>query len=63
MNERLAAIEEALAHQSRTVDELNDVVREQWREIQRLRREIERLEAAVERAAEDGGKDPPPPHY
>ena len=63
MSDRLAEIEETLAHQTRMLDEMSDVVREQWREIERLNREIARLEALIERAADDPGDDPPPPHY
>ena len=61
--DRIAKVEEALAHQSIALDELNEVVREQWREIERLRREITRLEGVIERSVEDASDDPPPPHY
>ena len=63
MDDRLAIVEETLAHQARTIDELNEVVRTQWREIETLKRELARLEGLIERLNEDGGNDPLPPHY
>ena len=63
MTEGPSAVEEALAHQARAIEDLSDVVREQWAEIARLRRELQRLEATIERMGEEPGNDPLPPHY
>ena len=61
--ERLAALEETLSHQSLALEQLDEVVRSQWSEIERLRREIARLEERVESAADEPSNDPLPPHY
>jgi len=68
MNDRLEKAEEAIAHLTRTVDELSEVVARQNREIERLERRVRLL---LERAAEDeamaGGAiplaDQKPPHW
>ena len=63
---RLTDIEERLAHQDRTIQDLSDVLARQWRAIDTLHRDLERLEALLERALEppgtptDSGGSPPP---
>lgn len=64
--ERLTALEERLAHQDRTIEEMNAVVANQWREIDRLKRQLQLIDdqvAAVEQMARTGKMEPPPPHY
>lgn len=66
VQDRIEALEIRAAHQDRTIDDLNTVIADQWREIDRLRRLIERIDdqiAAVEHLARAGAKEPPPPHY
>jgi SlyX protein len=63
---RLDDLETHLAHLSRTVEELSDVVARQDRTIGRLTRALDEvLEREAERAAQEGG--PPanqkPPHW
>ena len=60
---RIAALEEQVAHQSRAVELLDEVVRAQWTEIERLAREVRRLEDRLEALREDAPNDRPPPHY
>lgn len=64
---RLEALEIRAAHQDQTIDELNEVLAGQWREIDRLKRQLAAIDdqiAAVEHLARSGGaKEPPPPHY
>lgn len=68
MTDRTTELEEQIAHLSRTVDELSDVVAGQSTEIERLTRRVQML---MERAAEqesggDGGvviAGETPPHY
>lgn len=65
-NDRLTALEERLAHQDRTIDEMSVVIADQWRQIDRLKRRIEAIDdqvAAVENLARSGKAEPPPPHY
>ena len=61
--ERIAVLEEQVAHQSRAVELLDEVVRAQWTEIERLAREVRRLEDRLEAAREDAPNERPPPHY
>ena len=61
-------IEAHLAHLTRTVDELNEVVTSQRTELDRLTRQVDLLIAReADRAAEGGGGvilgDERPPHY
>ncbi|MGN6102093.1 MAG: SlyX family protein [Devosia sp.] len=64
---RLEALEIRAAYQERTIEELNAVLAEQWKEIERLGRELRLLEAELREAlaglAETPGEEPPPPHY
>jgi len=68
MNDRLEKAEEAIAHLTRTVDELSEVVARQNREIERLERRVRLLlERAAEVEAMAGGAiplaDQKPPHW
>ncbi len=63
--DRLTALEELTAHQSKTIDELSEQVTEQWQLIDRLKRALERLGERLE-TMETGAGDVPvtrPPHY
>ena len=64
--ERLTALEERLAHQDRAIEEMSALIADQWREIERLKRQLQSMDdqmAAVEQMARSGGTEPPPPHY
>lgn len=64
--ERLDRVEMRLTEQEATVEDLNRIVTEQWRQIDRLTRLVaalrEQVEEATARAAQRG-PEPPPPHY
>lgn len=64
---RADAIEERLAHHERAIEELNAVITDQWKLIDRLGRRLERLEgefADMETAVRDAGlTERKPPHY
>ena len=73
-DERLAAVETALAHQERQITEMSEVIESQWKEIDRLKRHItkteEKLEDFMHNAQNDAGLTPgeiaardKPPHY
>lgn len=69
-SDRIEALEIALTHAEAAVADLSDACREQWREIDLLRKEIGKLTRTMEafaRAAseEKGAPDPNqrPPHY
>jgi SlyX protein len=61
-------IEEQIAHLTRTVDELSDVIARQERDIERLARRVGMLlEREAERESDSGGTialaDQRPPHW
>jgi len=64
--ERIARLEEHVAHQAHAIEELSDQLAEQWRIVEQLRSKLDRL---TERflALEEGSLDAPaitrPPHY
>lgn len=56
MQDKLNTLEEMVAHQDRQIQDLNDVVTNQWAEIDALKRKLERLGAKmqeIEVAAKD----------
>ncbi len=66
--DRLVAAEEAIAHLTKAVEDLSEVIARQGAEIDRLTRRVEMLVAReAERASEsDGGvvlADQKPPHW
>jgi SlyX protein len=63
--ERLDALETRIAHQDRTIDELNAVVTQQWTTIEQLRRRLEAMEEQVRSGGyiADPSTERPPPHY
>jgi SlyX protein len=64
---RLDALEVRIAHQDEMIEDLNKVITAQWKEIDRLTREITRLNDRIANAeqsmAGDPGEEPPPPHW
>ncbi len=64
---RLEAVEAALAHQERTVGDLDRVVLDQWRRIEDLSRLVTKLtdqmREAEGRLEAVAPPEPPPPHY
>lgn len=68
MDDRLQKTEEMVAHLTRTVEDLSEVVARQSREIERLERRVTMLiERAAEAEAMAGGAlplaDQKPPHW
>ena len=63
---RIDRLEMRLTEQEATIEDLNRAVTEQWRLIDRFRRQIDGLREQVEEAAARAaprGTEPPPPHY
>ena len=66
MNEdRITALEETIAHQVKTIDELSDQVTQQWKLIDQMKRLLERLGERIETVESGAGEIPVtrPPHY
>jgi len=65
--ERIDELESRLAFQELTLAQLNDVIVEQRRELDELRRRFERalgdLNSVRELMVVDPSSEPPPPHY
>jgi SlyX protein len=62
---RLEKLEVLSAEQERTIEELNETITGQWREIEGLKRQIAKLDDEL-REVEAGMPAPPiqkPPHY
>jgi SlyX protein len=64
---RIDALEIRIAHQDRTIEELNGTITDQWKQIEDLAYRVSRLSdelRAVESSAGAGEEpEPPPPHY
>jgi uncharacterized coiled-coil protein SlyX len=61
---RLDGVEMRVAHQDRTISELNEVITSQWARIDMLERQLLRLREDVQNMAPAReGPEPPPPHY
>lgn len=62
-DERLNELEMNLMHQERTLNEMSDIIRQQWDAIDGLKREIARLEAIKADIESKDDAERPPPHY
>ena len=63
---RIAALEEHVAHQSRTIEELSDQLAEQWKTVEQMRAKLDRLTERFLVLEESSLQAPPvtrPPHY
>jgi len=64
--DRIVALEEMVAHQAKTIDELSDQLSEQWKVVDRMKRALEllgeRLVGMEERTSE-AAPVTRPPHY
>lgn len=64
---RLDQLEERAAFQEQTIEELSAAVTDQWKLIESLNRDVQRLTEEV-KSVEDSvlqgeDREPPPPHY
>ncbi|MFY9292057.1 MAG: SlyX family protein [Methylorubrum rhodinum] len=63
---RLARLEIRITEQEAVIEDLNAAITEQWTVIDRLKRQLARLQEQVEDSAfrtASGAPEPPPPHY
>ena len=63
--ERLEKLESRIAFQDQTIEELNQVMTEQWSVIDQLRRELDAMAEQVRSGSyiADPATEKPPPHY
>ncbi|MBD8908149.1 SlyX family protein [Methylorubrum zatmanii] len=65
-DDRIARLEIRLTEQESVIDDLNAAITAQWAVIDRLSRQLARLQEQVEESAfrvASGAPEPPPPHY
>lgn len=65
LTQRIDALEAHIAHQDRTIEDLNAAITDQWKQIEDLAYRVSRL-AEEMREVDMGGSnepEPPPPHY
>ena len=60
---RFAEIESRIAHQDKTIADLNEMVTAQWRKIEALERQIKRLGDEMQDVAQGAVPVDRPPHY
>ena len=63
---RIDALEEILAHQAKTIDELSDQLAEQWKVVEQTRHKLDRLAERflmLEEQSLDAPAITKPPHY
>ncbi|QCI96550.1 SlyX family protein [Agrobacterium larrymoorei] len=63
---RIIALEETVAHQAKTIEELSDQLAEQWRVVEQTRAKLDRLTErflSLEEQSLDAPAITKPPHY
>ncbi len=63
---RITKLEEMVAHQAKTIDELSDQLAEQWKVVEQMRAKLDRLTERFLSLEEQSLEAPPitrPPHY
>ena len=64
--DRIQALEETVAHQSRTIEELSEQLAEQWKTVEQVRAKLDRLTErflTLEEQTIDAPAITRPPHY
>lgn len=63
--DRIVALEERIAYQDQTIEDLNKTILQLWKEIEGLKRQIGKLGDELSTLAADvpQAPEPPPPHY
>lgn len=64
---RIEKLEERCAFQERALDEMSAALTHQWKLIEALKRDVQRLTEEIKSVEDNfmqgGGREPPPPHY
>ncbi len=67
LSERIDALESRLAYQDQTIEQLNETITAQWKQIDALERQLatltERMQEAEANAPAPAPADERPPHY
>ncbi|MFK0276000.1 SlyX protein [Ensifer sp. KUDG1] len=65
-DERITRLEETVAHQAKTIEELSDQLAEQWKVVEQTRAKLDRLTErflTLEEQSLDAPAITKPPHY
>jgi SlyX protein len=65
-SERITRLEETIAHQAKTIEELSDQLAEQWTVVEQVRAKLDRLTErflSLEEQSIDAPAITRPPHY
>jgi SlyX protein len=65
-SERITRLEEAVAYQAKTIEELSDQLAEQWKIVEQTRAKLDRLTErflSLEEQSLDAPANTRPPHY
>lgn len=60
---RIEDLETRVAHQEKTISELNDVITAQWRKMEAIEFQLRRLGEEMQTIEAGTPVDRPPPHY
>lgn len=64
---RVEQLEERCAHQEQALDEMSNALTDQWKLIEALKRDVQRLteelKSVEDNVMKGGEREPPPPHY
>jgi SlyX protein len=65
LEKRIDELEMRMAHQDKTIAELNDVITEQWKKMEAMERQLRRFGEELESlgSAEGPAANQKPPHY
>ena len=67
MEDRIVELETKLVFQDETINELNEVITDQQKQLDELREEVRllnlRIVSLAESSTDSNEKEPPPPHY
>jgi SlyX protein len=65
-SERITRLEETIAHQAKTIEELSDQLTEQWKIVEQIRAKLDRLTErflSLEEQSIEAPANTRPPHY
>jgi SlyX protein len=67
LDARIEALEVRIAYQDQVIEDLNQTVIAQWKQIESLRRQfaevLDRVQDVEDNAGGPAAPEPPPPHY